>query len=374
MATKPHKTRSSSPRSQTPRDLFVVMPFSGTKSCTEAQWTDIFDNVFMPAAKKANLSCSRARVSTGSLIKSIVERLRTSYIVLADITDANPNVFYELGVRHSLSKRTVIVAQGASHIPSDLRGYWSLIYGTQPGQVKSFAKELSDIVKQIDLEPERPDSPVGEYLEHEFQASSRQANTDIARKLSALHTELTGMLVELGRTQLNPASNSLTDHACLSLLLDTRYLDPGAETLAIAYEGRDLLRQIAAAGLQTRLVVQARRLITVLGVRIDQIRQKVAIGTYQQPEQLSVMEWALPPSKYAGSGPACRVNLTLRDQDDFWMLCGVLEEGERKETSDAILPYVCPSCDGQIVASGSEAVCARCEQRFSLPPPEKPAS
>lgn len=274
------------------RDMFVMMPFSGTKSCTEEQWTDTFENVFLPAAEAASLSCSRARVSTGSLIKSIIERLRTSYIVMADITDANPNVFYELGVRHSLSKRTIIVAQAPSHIPSDLRGYWSLIYGTGPGQVKKFRAELCEIVAHINSQPDKADSPVAEFLEHEFAASTREANVEIARKLSALHTEFTGIMVELSRDELSLALNSVTDHACLSLLLETRYLDPGAETLALAYETRDLLRQIAVQGLEPRLVQTALRLIPTLAKRIGDIRQKVATGTYLQPEQLSVMEWA----------------------------------------------------------------------------------
>src|SRR5262245_3188103 len=114
---------SKTPSSLSPaqKDVFVIMPFSSTASRTEQEWRDIYAYVFEPAAKAAGLKADRAAVTTGSLIKSIVERLRNSYIVLADITDANPNVFYELGVRHSLSKRTIIVAQDTKHVPSDLR-------------------------------------------------------------------------------------------------------------------------------------------------------------------------------------------------------------------------------------------------------------
>lgn len=274
------------------RDLFVIMPFSSTKSCTEEQWTEIFENVFSPAAEAGKLSCSRARPGTGSLIKSIIERLRTSYIVLADITDANPNVFYELGVRHSLSKRTIIVAQAASHIPSDLRGYWSLIYGTSPKQVAAFRQAFCEIVESINSSPERSDSPVADYLEREFMQMSRQMNVDAARKLSALHTELTGIEIELGREKLNPAANSMTAHACLSLLLDTRYIDPGVETLRLAYETRDWLRQVIAHGLQEPFVQGAKVLLSQLKSRVEEIRQKVSRGSYVEPEQLSVMEWS----------------------------------------------------------------------------------
>src|SRR6478736_3924231 len=106
------------------KDAFVIMPFSATKSCSQEDWLDIYVNVLKPAIESAGYTCERAEVTTGSLIKSIVERLRNAKLVVADMTDHNPNVFYELGVRHALSRRTIMIAQGALHIPSDLRGYW----------------------------------------------------------------------------------------------------------------------------------------------------------------------------------------------------------------------------------------------------------
>jgi hypothetical protein len=291
MAKKASNKKPAAPAPNPRRDMFVIMPFSGTKSCTEEQWTDIFENVFSPAAEAAGLACSRARVATGSLIKSIVERLRNSYIVLADITDANPNVFYELGVRHSLSKRTIIVAQGANHIPSDLRGYWSLVYGTGPGQVKKFAEDLKDIVDQINAEPEKADSPVADYLQHEFRAATRHENTEIARKLSALQTEFGGILIELGNPQISPARTSLKEHACLSLFLDSRYLDPGPEILAAMYELREFLRRIAVDGTSSPLVPVAIQLLRRTDEQLRGIRESVAGGSYEQPQQLSVMTW-----------------------------------------------------------------------------------
>src|SRR5881227_3252988 len=74
------------------RDVFVVMPFSSTKTCSGDDWTATYEHVFQPAITAAGYSCARAEVSTGSLIGSIVEDLRTARIVLADITDQNANV------------------------------------------------------------------------------------------------------------------------------------------------------------------------------------------------------------------------------------------------------------------------------------------
>jgi hypothetical protein len=82
---------------------YVIMPFSKTRTCTEPQWNEVFDKVIKPGVEKAglNYACRRSEAGTGSLIKAIVESLYDAGVVLADLTDRNPNVFYELGVRHT---------------------------------------------------------------------------------------------------------------------------------------------------------------------------------------------------------------------------------------------------------------------------------
>jgi len=150
-----HELSTSGPT----KNVFVVMPFSSTKTSTGDEWTETYEHVFRPAILATGYACSRAEVSTGSLIGSIVEDLRTARIVLADITDQNANVFYELGVRHALSKRTIIVAQKAEYIPSDLRGYWTIVYGRKPKEVKTFADDLARIIARIEANPEKAGQP-----------------------------------------------------------------------------------------------------------------------------------------------------------------------------------------------------------------------
>jgi pyruvate-formate lyase-activating enzyme len=150
------------------KEVFIIMPFSDTKTCTKAQWTEIFEDVFKPAFKEINYTCERAEPEIGSLIKSIVKKLYKSPIVLADITDRNANVFYELGVRHSLSLRTIIVTQNADHIPSDLKGYWSIVYSITPGGVSKFKQEIKELVIKIENNQSYSDNPVSDFLNDEL--------------------------------------------------------------------------------------------------------------------------------------------------------------------------------------------------------------
>lgn len=143
------------------------MPFSTTPSCTEEEWTDIFENVFKPAVEGAGLDyeCRRSVPTRGNLVATIIRDLNDAYVVIADLTDQNPNVYYELGVRHSLKDRTILVSQKREDIRFDLGGYASHIYvwKTQRGK-RELAKKLRELLEEVDTNPERPDNPVRDFL------------------------------------------------------------------------------------------------------------------------------------------------------------------------------------------------------------------
>jgi hypothetical protein len=89
---------------QVPKDAFVIMPFSATPNHSDEDWKTAYDYVIAPAITNAGYSCSRAAPERGSLIGSIVEKLHSSWLVVADLTDRNANVFYELVFAMPLAK------------------------------------------------------------------------------------------------------------------------------------------------------------------------------------------------------------------------------------------------------------------------------
>ena len=109
----------------------------------------------------------------------------------ADLTDKKPNVFYELGVRHTLRHRTILIAQSRDDIPSDLDGYASHEYdwNTEPGQAE-FKANIRDSLQQIEEDPNRSDNPVSDFLqERSFRIFEFQREENV-RKLRALSIEL----------------------------------------------------------------------------------------------------------------------------------------------------------------------------------------
>ena len=92
-----------------------------------------------------------------NIVKDIARKLKTAEVVIADLTGQNPNVFYELGVRHALGGKTIIVSQSIADIPFDLRSIRTIIYDTKtPSGNDATKKQIAKFLQEIDDEPGDP--------------------------------------------------------------------------------------------------------------------------------------------------------------------------------------------------------------------------
>src|SRR4030042_353297 len=161
-----------------PRDCFVIMPFSDTATCTEDEWTQIFEEIIKPAVESAGLDyISRRSVATrGNIVGLIIQDLNDSHVVIADLTDRNANVFYELGVRHAMKDRTILLSQKKEDIPFDLQAYAYHVYGWKtPEERQALADKIRQLLVEMDSSPDRPDNPVSDFLK-----VRRSAETEVA--------------------------------------------------------------------------------------------------------------------------------------------------------------------------------------------------
>lgn len=100
-----------------PREIcFMIMPF-GTKPADhldgapeKVDFDALWDKAFKPALEELEYVAVRADQDQGSLIiKDMLERIVASDLVLADVSIANANVYYELGIRHAAKRSQCIV-------------------------------------------------------------------------------------------------------------------------------------------------------------------------------------------------------------------------------------------------------------------------
>jgi len=95
---------------------FVMQPFAPPLG-------DYYEKIFKPAIEKAGLQPVRADAEifgTGKIIDQVWRGISTAKVLVAELTSRNPNVFYELGLAHTLRKPVVLVSSNEGDVPFDL--------------------------------------------------------------------------------------------------------------------------------------------------------------------------------------------------------------------------------------------------------------
>jgi hypothetical protein len=96
---------------------FVMMPFT-------VPLGGYYGKIYKPAIEKAGLTPVRADTEifgTGKIIDQIWGGINKARVLVAEMTNRNPNVFYELGLAHALEKPVVLVSSNEADVPFDLQ-------------------------------------------------------------------------------------------------------------------------------------------------------------------------------------------------------------------------------------------------------------
>lgn len=155
------------------RTCFVVMAIGtqsvGGKVVDAAQLKATYEKLIRPALLEVDPALEVIRAdevaAQGTVTTDILTRLMYSDLVLVDVTYPNPNVFYELGIRHACRSGTVIIrnkaADGAA--PFDIGHQRYIAYEEVLGGEKALAEQLRERMGWYNLNPTAPDNHL---LEH----------------------------------------------------------------------------------------------------------------------------------------------------------------------------------------------------------------
>jgi len=130
---------------------FVMMPFG--------DWFDkYYQEIYVPAIREAGFEPIRADelFSTGTVVEQIWEQIKKAKILLADLTDRNANVFYELGLAHAARKPVVFTAPKLEDVPFDLRHLRVILYEVrEPDWASMLRKGVTDYLKNAIKDPSK---------------------------------------------------------------------------------------------------------------------------------------------------------------------------------------------------------------------------
>lgn len=120
------------------------------------------------------------------LFSNIVENIESSDIVIAILTDFNANVWYELGIRHTLKSGTIMLLQEGQKVPFDISDFGIIFYKASIGLERLVRKEIEKYLDK--LADNTCDSPV-------MYSLNNGVNKNVEKKLEEMQ-QLIWRLVE----------------------------------------------------------------------------------------------------------------------------------------------------------------------------------
>ena len=165
-----------SPTSEnTQRKCFVIMGFGIKTDFATGRKLDLnksYKLLIKPVVENKGLKCIRADeiLHSGSIDYQMYNELYNADLVIADLSTANVNAFYELGIRHAFKKRiTIVISEDKYAYPFDLNhvkitSYSHLGEAIDYEEVLRFQQVLGNTIDAV-LNNEDSDSPIYTYLQ-----------------------------------------------------------------------------------------------------------------------------------------------------------------------------------------------------------------
>lgn len=134
-------------RKQFECDVFMVMPFA-------VEFSPIYTDVIRPCAAALKLRVLRGdelSSSAGSVMEEVWAALNACRFVIADISNGNDNVFYELGIAHTLNKPAILITRAAAPeaVPFDIRHLRYVRYNPAPDGLMQLRTDLQTAATRL---------------------------------------------------------------------------------------------------------------------------------------------------------------------------------------------------------------------------------
>ena len=134
--------------------VFVIMPF-------RPEFNDVWNGGIKRACSELNLNPIRVDMINRStnITDDIVDSIRNCHIAIADVTDNNPNVMFELGYAIAQDKPNVIISQSSDYLPFDIRHLRTIVYTNSWSGIEDLKVKLKEFLGETRQAANPPRKP-----------------------------------------------------------------------------------------------------------------------------------------------------------------------------------------------------------------------
>ena len=180
--------------SKTKKKCFLVTPIGPNESDIRRSTDGLIASVIKPLMIENDFELSVAHEISlpGSITRQVIEHLISDDLVIANLTGLNPNVMYELAVRHAKRLPVVSLAENGTDLPFDIADERTIFFSNDMAGVQELKPKLQKAIDSA-LKDKKPDNPIYRALTTKSileSVSTSSADKLLFERLDALETSI----------------------------------------------------------------------------------------------------------------------------------------------------------------------------------------
>jgi len=199
------------------KSCFVICPIGDENSLTRKRSNQVLKHIIEPVANTCGYAVERAdKLSKpGMITTQIIDHIINDDLVIADLTERNPNVFYELAIRHAIRKAVVQIIDKNEIIPFDVITNRTIKFDFKDlDSVAECKAELEKQIEAVEKDPGLMDSPLSSAIDLQKLASSEnpieRSNAEILGMFQQLKSDISYLKQIIASSQIISGSPAKT--------------------------------------------------------------------------------------------------------------------------------------------------------------------
>lgn len=181
------------------RTCFIITPIGGTSTPIRRKIDGIIDEVIERVLKELGyeMLVSHRINDSGSVTNAIIKGVYESNLVIANLTGNNPNVMYEVALRHASGRPIIHITENIGELPFDINDQRTISFTDDMAGAHQLKDDLRVMIRNIDFEV-IASNPVTDALGKKNLVNiPRETSTEFGEMLFMIHDEMNQIKKEI---------------------------------------------------------------------------------------------------------------------------------------------------------------------------------